>query len=152
MTSPLFPESLNLLYDGKCSVCQWEVDNLTSLDAKGRIAFTDIEAADFDPTDPRNGGVGYEAAMSKITAVTQSGEILVGIPVFAACYEIVGLGWLFEITQWPVIGQLIDFAYAIFATIRTDVTRGRRLGDLVAEYKSARDAASCKVCDRELPR
>ena len=63
-----------------------------------------------------------------------------------------GLGWLFEITQLPVIGQLIDFAYAIFATIRTDVTRGRRLGDLVAEYKSARDAASCKVCDREPPR
>ena len=78
MASPLFPESLNLLYDGKCSVCQWEVENLMSLGGKGRIAFTDIESPDFDPTDPKNGGVSYEAAMGKITAVTRDGDVLVG--------------------------------------------------------------------------
>ena len=142
MASPLFPESLNLLYDGKCSVCQWEVENLMSLGGKGRIAFTDIESPDFDPTDPKNGGVSYEAAMGKITAVTKDGDVLVGIPVFAACYEIVGLGWLFTVTRWPLIGTLIGAAYAIFAAIRTDVTRGKRLEDLIAEYKTARAAAA----------
>jgi len=138
-------ESLNLLYDGKCSVCQWEVDNLKSLGADGRIAFTDIESQDFDASDPRNAGVTYAEAMAKITAVTQEGDILVGIPVFAACYEAVGLGWLFTATRMPLIGPLIDTGYKLFAAIRTDVTRGRRLRDLIAEH-TIRSEAECASC------
>ena len=50
----LFPERLNIIYDSKCSVCQWEVDNLTYLMSKlpgadkepKLIRFTDLESDD----------------------------------------------------------------------------------------------------------
>eukprot|EP00931_Biecheleriopsis_adriatica_P111405 TRINITY_DN85782_c0_g1_i1.p1 TRINITY_DN85782_c0_g1~~TRINITY_DN85782_c0_g1_i1.p1 ORF type:complete len:229 (+),score=24.15 TRINITY_DN85782_c0_g1_i1:10-696(+) len=143
----LFAEELNLIYDSKCSVCQWEVDNLISLGAQGRIAFTDIEAPNYDPNDPRNAGVTYEAGMSKITAVTREGEILIGMPVFAACYETVGLGWLFAAIKMPILGPLLDVAYSWFASVRTDLTRGKSLKNLIADYDLVKRAAACESCD-----
>ena len=41
--APLMASKLNLIYDGKCSVCQWEMNNLISLGAEGKITFTDLE-------------------------------------------------------------------------------------------------------------
>ena len=89
-TAPLFDEELNLIIDGKCAICAWEKDNLLSLGASGKIAFTDLEdSAGYDATDMRNGGVTYADGMSRITAVTRSGEILQGMQVFQRCYATV---------------------------------------------------------------
>ncbi|KAJ1481857.1 hypothetical protein T484DRAFT_1805951 [Baffinella frigidus] len=123
--SPLFDEQLNLLYDSKCSVCRWEVDTLTSLGATGKIIFTDIESTSFDPSSAENGGVSYEAAMASMTAVTRDGEVLVG-------------------ARLPVIGVIIQKAYQLFATFRTDVTRGKSLEVLFAERQAAAD--ECQEC------
>ena len=88
------PEArLNLLYDSKCALCQWEVHNLQSLGSDGAISFTDIESDDYDETDPQNGAVTYREGMERIHAVTRDGQVLSGIAVFASCYEQVGLGW-----------------------------------------------------------
>ena len=135
---PLFPEEINLIYDSECAVCQWEKDNLLGLGAKGKITFTDLEdPAGYDADAARNGGVSYADGMARITAVTKEGEVLTGMRVFAACYEQVGFGWPFAVLQWPVVGSLVERAYELFATVRTDVTRGRSLRDLVEEYEGA---------------
>lgn len=143
-----FAEELNLIYDGKCGVCQWERDNLLSLGAEDKITFTDLEdAAGYDSTAPRNAGVSYADGMARITAVTRDGDVLTGMQVFRACYEQVGFGWLFAALEWPVVGPLIELAYEAFARIRTDVTRGRGLRDLVAEHE-VRSTASLDQQDR----
>ena len=131
-----FDEELNLIYDGKCSICQWERDNLISLGAEGKVAFTDLED-EYDATDARNGGQSYRAAMSRLTAVTRDGTVLRGMRVLAVCYEQVGLGWVFTPLQWPVVGEAIERAYELFAAVRTDLTRGRRLDDLVNEHEQS---------------
>ena len=131
-----FTEDLNLIYDGKCGVCQWEKDNLLSLGAEGTITFTDLEAPEgYDAASPRNNGVSYEAGMARITAVTRDGEVITGMRVFSECYQAVGVPkWIFAPLDWPVIGEVIERAYESFAAVRTDVTRGRSLTALVADF------------------
>ena len=48
----LFTEDLNLIFDSKCGVCQWEVDFLRDRDTDGKLAFTDLEAEDFEVLNP----------------------------------------------------------------------------------------------------
>lgn len=126
---------LNLLYDSKCAVCQWEVDNLQSLGCGDKITFTDLEDAQYDPA--QNAGVGYKEAMERITAVTADGEIVQGLEVFARCYAEVGLGWMFGVTRVPILGAVLAKAYEAFAVVRTLLTRGRSIDALVEEREAA---------------
>ena len=84
------------------------------------------------------GIVSYSAAMARITAVTRDGEVLEGMPVFAACYDKVGYGWLFTPLRWPVVRPLVDLLYAAFAAVRTDLTRGASLRSLVEKHEDAK--------------
>ena len=65
----LFPEQLNIIFDSKCNVCQFEVDHLQSridkfFGGKSLIRFTDLESKEgYDESDPANGGVTYEMGM-----------------------------------------------------------------------------------------
>ena len=129
---------LNLLYDSKCAVCQWEVDNLQWLGSGDKISFTDIESLDYDENDPLNANVSYRQGMERIHAVTADGEIVSGIAVFARCYEEVGFGWLFQPTRAPVIGPLLSAAYDAFATVRTLLTRNGKSVDALVEEREAR--------------
>ena len=131
---PLFAEDLNLIIDGKCGICQWEKDNLRArrrrqdhiYRPRGRLRCS-------GRTEWRRHIRGWNG---KITAVTRDGNILQGMEVFAACYERVGLGWIFAALEWPVVGPLIETAYNIFATVRTDITRGESLEALVRRTPS----------------
>lgn len=134
---------INLIYDSKCGVCQWEVENLRSLGSGDKILFTDCEDLGYDPQLPRNGGVSYESAMARIHAVTSRGEVLDGMQVFAACYEQVGWGAFFAFTRLPVIGPLVELGYSIFAKVRTQVTRGASLEELVV-----RRGEECAACEK----
>jgi predicted DCC family thiol-disulfide oxidoreductase YuxK/quercetin dioxygenase-like cupin family protein len=129
----LFEEDLNLLFDSKCALCRWEVESLTSLGAAGKIRFSDVEDPEYEKSAPGNGGITYAEAMSSIRAVRSDGEVLRGLDAFVACYEAVGVPILGAVAKLPILGALIRFGYDAFATIRTDLTRGRRLSDLVGE-------------------
>ena len=64
------------------------------------------------------------------------GEVLTGLPAFEAAYEAVGFGWLFGLTKLPLVGRLLGAGYAAFARVRTNLTRGRALADLLAEHEA----------------
>lgn len=155
----LFPEEINILYDSKCNVCRWEMEWLSRRDRQivnpsaPKIRLTDLEAPDFDPQNPMNGGVNYQQGMKAMTAVTADGKVIQGVPVFRIAYEQVGLGWLFTITQWPLMKTIFDFGYRIFAKYRTLFTRGARLESLIEAYEQKKrlqekqandDCESCK--------
>ena len=111
----LFPQELNLIYDSKCGVCQWEVDFLRSRDSEGRLTYTDLESEDFEEGVPRNGYLTYEAALASFHAVRADGTLLKGMPVFQEAYAAVGLGWVWSVYNNPLAARFLDLGYSLFA-------------------------------------
>ena len=116
-----------------------------------KLKLTDLEDEDYDPNDPANGGVTYAKAMASMHAVRPDGQIVEGVAVFSAAYDLVGLGWLFRFTEWPLTKPVAQWGYDVFAKYRTSVTRGSSLESLVEAYE-ARQASKqpiedCDTCN-----
>ena len=156
----MFSEELNIIYDSKCNVCKLEIDFLRKRDQtlakknqRGpKLKLTDIEDINYDPNDSANGGITYERGMASMHAVTKDGTIVNGVPVFRLAYEQVGLGWLFAVTKFPLVKNIADKIYNVFAKYRTNITRGKSLDTLIEDYKAKRvleqqkEEADCDVC------
>uniref|UniRef100_A0A7S4VTY4 DUF393 domain-containing protein n=1 Tax=Ditylum brightwellii TaxID=49249 RepID=A0A7S4VTY4_9STRA len=149
----LFKEEMNVIYDSKCGVCKMEIDFLRRRDEKlaslnnahPRLKFTDLEGeggGDYNPMDKSNGGITYAQGMASIHAVTFDGKILNGVPVFRALYQEVGLGWLFAVTKYPILKQLSNLGYDLFAKYRTNITRGQKLESLIKMYEEKKKIES----------
>ena len=124
---------LTILYDGGCPLCLREVRFLERRDRRcnpgaGRLAFVDIDAADYDPA--RHGGIGYREAMGRIHAIAADGSVLVDVAVFRQAYALIGLGWLYAPSGWPGLKQLADGMYGLWARWRLPLTRRPDLDQL----------------------
>ena len=168
----LFSEELNIIYDSKCNVCNLEINFLRKRDLKlaekrsnndnnsvpalpqPRLKFTDIEGSEYNPQDPANGGVTYETGMKSMHAVTASGKVVHGVPVFHMAYEQVNLGWLFAVTKIAWVKRIADFGYDVFAKYRTNITRGQKVDALVQAYQEkkalekqeGKELEDCEAC------
>jgi predicted DCC family thiol-disulfide oxidoreductase YuxK len=96
---------LALLYDGGCPLCLREVRFLRARDqrlhaASPRLTFVDIDAPDYDPG--AHAGISYREAMGRIHAITADG--------------------LYAPTAWPLLGPLVEQAYALWAGWRLRLT------------------------------
>ena len=111
---------LTLLFDGACPLCVREVHFLQRRDRQGRMAFVDIDAHDYDPD--AHAGISYRVAMGRIHAIAGSGEVLRDVAVFREAYRLIGLGWLYAPTRWPMIGAVVDWVYRIWADRRLQIT------------------------------
>jgi len=145
----LFPQELNLIYDSKCGVCQWEVDFLRSRDSEGRLTYTDLESEDFEEGVPRNGYLTYETALASFHAVRADGTLLKGMPVFQEAYAAVGLGWVWSVYNNPLAARFLDLGYSLFARYRTDLTRGSSLESLYAARRVVRAGKPCPQVAQE---
>ncbi|MFM7361437.1 MAG: thiol-disulfide oxidoreductase DCC family protein [Cyanobium sp.] len=117
--------ALTILYDGGCPLCLREVRFLQARDrarngAEPRLAFVDIDAADYDPA--AWGGISYREAMGRIHAVAGDGTVLCDVAVFRRAYELIGLGWLYAPTAWPLLGPLANALYRLWAAARLRLT------------------------------
>jgi predicted DCC family thiol-disulfide oxidoreductase YuxK len=118
--------ALTLLFDGACPLCRREVESLRARDqGRGLIRFVDIDAADYDPV--AHAGISYREAMGRIRAISADGRVIKDVAVFREAYRVVGWGWLYAPTAWPLIGPLVDALYGLWAHWRLRLT-GR--GDL----------------------
>jgi predicted DCC family thiol-disulfide oxidoreductase YuxK len=123
---------IKLLYDGECPLCLREVNFLKKRDAgRGAIAFVDIADDNYAPAE--HGGIDYETAMGRIHAILPDGTILQNLAVFRRLYEILGLGWLYAATKWPVIGPLANLVYEIWADWRLALTGRSNLATVVSQ-------------------
>lgn len=123
---------VKLLYDGACPLCLREVNFLSRRDAgRGLVAFTDIAADDYDPAE--NGGIDFETAMGRIHAITADGTILKNVAVFRHVYTVLGMGWVYAATQWPVVGPIVDKVYEVWADWRLALTGRPKLQTIVQE-------------------
>lgn len=132
---------IKLLYDGECPLCLREVDFLRRRDRdRGLVAFVDIAASDYNPA--ANGGVDFATAMGRIHAVLPDGSVIQNVAVFRRVYEVLGMGWVYAATKWPVIGPLVDLLYDFWADRRLAWTGRPDLATLVAR-RQADVEASC---------
>lgn len=132
--------SLTILYDGGCPLCLREVSFLRRRDGRlhpgaPRLAFVDIDAPDYDAG--RHGGVDYRAAMGRIHAIDGQGSVLQDVEVFRRAYGLVGLGWLYAPTRWPLLRPLVEGLYRLWAAARLQLT-GRPDLDTLCLQRSGR--------------
>ena len=120
--------NLTVLFDGGCPLCQREVSFLRSRDRLSMIVFVDIDSPSYNPELYR--GISYREAMGRMHAITSRGEILKDVQVFREAYQLVGLGWVYAPTKWPVLGGLIDELYKLWARWRLPFTRRPSLAQL----------------------
>lgn len=137
---------IKLLYDGDCPLCLREVNFLTKKDAgRGLVAFVDVAADDYSAAD--NGGIDFETAMGRIHAVLPDGSSVKNVEVFRRVYDALGMGWVYAATKWPVIGPVVDSAYAVWADLRLKVTGRGDLAAVVAEREQR--LAELEACGEE---
>jgi predicted DCC family thiol-disulfide oxidoreductase YuxK len=99
------------------------------------LAFVDIDRPDYDPQAHQ--GITYREAMGRIHGVEANGTVLQDLAVFRRAYELVGLGWLYAPTRWPVVGPLAEGAYGLWARLRLAITGRPSLGQLCAEREGS---------------
>ena len=122
---------LILLFDGGCPLCLREVKFLRSRDTLDNISFIDIDSPNYQPD--LYSGISYKDAMGRIHAINESGEILKDVAVFREAYRLIGLGWIYAPTNWPILGSLIDQVYKLWAQWRLPLTRRPSLEQLCKE-------------------
>ena len=123
---------LTVLFDGGCPLCLREVNTLQRLDnGRQRLAFVDIDQPDYNPS--LHQGISYRQAMGRMHAIRSDGEVITDVEVFRQAYAIVGFGWLYAPTRWPVISVLVDALYNWWAYRRLQLTRRANLEVLCSE-------------------
>lgn len=136
---------INLLYDGDCPLCVREVNFLQKKDAgRGLVKFTDI--ADLDYSPEANGGIDFETAMGRIHAVRADGTIVKNVAVFREVYDVLGIGWLYAPTKWPVLGPVVDKLYDLWADWRLKMTGRPPLAQVIAERQAKLEGISKGRC------
>jgi predicted DCC family thiol-disulfide oxidoreductase YuxK len=142
---------IELLYDGQCPLCLREVNFLQKRDAgRGLIAFVDIAEEGYDPE--AHGGVSFEAAMGRIHAVLPDGTVIKNVEVFRRIYEILGIGWIYAATKWPVIGAIVDRIYELWADWRLTLTGRPNLATIMSDRQQRFECETqgrCRLPDDE---
>jgi len=140
---------IKLLYDGECPLCLREVNFLQKRDAgRGLVAFVDIAAENYNPEE--NGGISFAAAMGRIHAVLADGTIIQNVEVFRQVYDILGIGWIYAATKWPVIGFLVDIIYEIWASWRLTLTGRPNLQTILAERQKPLECNASNRCSQSV--
>jgi len=149
-SSPAAAE-LTLLFDGGCPLCVREVRFLQRRDRRRaaapgapgpRLAFVDINAAEYDSAAHQ--GISYREAMGRIHAIDASGAVLRDLAVFRRAYALIGLGWLYAPSRWPLLGALGDGLYALWARWRLAIT-GRPSLDALCSARGCRPGGGAQA-------
>ena len=134
---------VRVLFDGDCPLCVREVNFLRAKDdGRGKLDLVDIASETYDPA--ANRGVDFERAMSTIHGITNDGDVITGVEVFARAYAAVGLGWMYAFTKVPALARAASALYDFWAERRLAVT-GRPTMTEVMRARAAREAAGGKT-------
>ena len=119
MSARLFDESVEVFYDGDCPLCKREIGFLQRRDRQGRIRFTDIANPAFRPAEF---GMTADDFISEIKGRLPDGTWISGVEVFRRLYTAIGWGPLMTLTRLPVVRQILDVGYRLFAKNRLRLT------------------------------
>ncbi len=114
---------LTLYYDGSCPLCAAEMLWLRAGNQRRLLAFVDVAADDYQPACH---GLSCERALAALHGRFDDGELLVGVPVFAAAYARAGHPVLAALYRQPLLQPFWQLAYRLFLRFRHPLSR--RLG------------------------
>lgn len=113
------PCEIEVFFDGGCPLCRREVALLRRMDRKHKIQFTDIDNPDFRPEEI---GKTYDELMAEIQGRLPDGTWVTGVEVFRRLYSAVGFDLLVAITRLPILSQMMNLGYRVFAKNRLRLT------------------------------
>lgn len=106
---------LNIFYDSQCPLCMMEMRQLKAQDHADKISLIDLHAQDFETQYP---GIDKADAMRCLYGQLDSGQVLRGLDVTCQAWSLVGkLKWI-KVLRWPLIRQIADMSYRLFAPHR----------------------------------
>ncbi len=109
-------EKLKIFYDGACHLCSKEVDGYLKRDRFERLNAIDISNPRFNPNDH---GMDPKRVHKYFHVKTQTGQLLEGVPAFAAIWDTLEI---FKPLSWfskTTIGKISMVpSYKVFAEIR----------------------------------
>ena len=108
--------NVKLLYDGECPICKREICILQKKSSQTKIKFIDISSKEFSQFE--NNNIDYNTAMSQIHAIDGKGNLLVGIPAFAAVYARCHLLVTSTVLRIPFMEKILKPLYTLFAKNR----------------------------------
>jgi predicted DCC family thiol-disulfide oxidoreductase YuxK len=130
---------LTVFYDASCPVCALEMDTLRRRDTCQRLHLIDMSAPAFDAAIYALERHDLDAA---IHAVRPDGSIVRGMAALRLAYRAGGLGWLLQATRWPLLRDVADAAYRLFARHRHAISRVLAPVIRAARVRPARDLGS----------
>ena len=89
--------------------------------------------------EARYGGIDYRSAMARIHGLSADGAVLKDVAVFRRAYELVGLGWLYAPSRWPLLQSVIDGLYRLWARLRLRLTGRPDLDSLWRQRRRGRE-------------
>ena len=113
---------IEVFYDGGCPLCRREIEYIRRKDDSFKIKFTDIDSQAFEPSRI---GKTQDQLMAEIHGRLPSGTFIVGPEVFRQLYLAIGYRRMVQISRLPLISQVIELAYPIFARFRLRLNRHR---------------------------
>lgn len=123
MNVEIYP--LELLYDGECPICRFDIAKLRNADRNSCLIFTDITVHDFDPEQY---GRTLQQLQARMHARCNNGTIVEGAEVMRLALTAVGMSWLVAPTRWPLLNRITESTYDWFAKNR--IVLARRYGGL----------------------
>jgi predicted DCC family thiol-disulfide oxidoreductase YuxK len=111
--------TIEMLYDGECPLCMRETRMLQRFDRQRRIRFTNIAAADFDASSYDRT---HDELMAEMHGRLSDGTWVTGVEVFRRLYSAVGFGPVVWLTRLPIVKQLLNVGYKVFAKNRLKLT------------------------------
>jgi len=120
-------DHLTVLYDGYCSACRAGVQRLRALDPDARrVTLVDFRA---DETLAARHNLHPADVRREMHAITDTETVLTGMDAVRATLTAVNRGWALSWTKLPLIRQLADAAYRLFARHRLTLFGTKRVPD-----------------------
>jgi predicted DCC family thiol-disulfide oxidoreductase YuxK len=111
--------AIEMFYDGDCPLCMRETRILQRLDRHQRLRFTNIAAPTFDASSV---GKPQDELMDEMHGRLPDGSWVTGVEVFRRLYSAVGFSPVVWLTRLPIIKQLLNVGYFVFAKYRRRLT------------------------------
>lgn len=108
---------IKVFYDGDCPLCRREIDFLRKRDARGLLKFENIADPHFVvPADEHSPS--FNQLMAELHGRYPDGTWIKGVDVFREMYQAIGWTWLVTLSKWPVVRNLLNVGYKVFARYR----------------------------------
>lgn len=110
---------VTLYYDGDCPLCEREISILRSITPPKKVLYEDISENTYNS---EKHGKSCSVLMAEIHAKDEHGNWLIGMDAFRAVYAHTPYKNLLMLTKLPIVKNVFDFGYSVFAKNRLKIT------------------------------